>query len=117
MKRVNGKVLEFIEYVVAQTAAIQNGDFHTANRHAVRYVRAFETLTARGDSGRDLFVPLLSHERADVRAMAAAFLLRYRHDTARSVLEEVSRGEGLTAFAAGETLLRWEEGSWHLDPG
>jgi hypothetical protein len=55
--------------------------------------------------------------RDDVRAMAAAFLLRHRTDVAQHVLEELARGEGFVAFSAGETLKRWEEKTWELDPG
>jgi hypothetical protein len=32
------------------------------------------------------------------------------------VLEEISRGEGMVSFGAGECLKRWEEGVWALDP-
>ncbi|WP_370452626.1 hypothetical protein [Corallococcus sp. CA054B] len=49
--------------------------------------------------------------------MAAAFLLRYRTEDARSVLEEAAQGEGLIPFGAQQVLQRWAEGTWALDPG
>jgi hypothetical protein len=52
----------------------------------------------------------------DVRAMAAAYLLRHRTAEAKAVLEEVSKEGGLAAFGASEALKRWEEGTWALDP-
>ena len=69
-----------------------------------------------GDAGRDALVPLMSHAQPDVRSMAAAFLLRYRHAEARRVLEEIAAGKDLIAFEATETLKRWDEGTWQLDP-
>ena len=98
---------EFATNVAAQTDAIARGDSKTGNRHAKRYIKAFEMLRAEGDRGRDALVPLLSHARADVRVMAATFLLRHRTEEARRVREEESRGAGLTAFGAGEALKRW----------
>ena len=110
-------VKEFSENVAAQTDAIWAGDARTGNKHAKRYIRAFERLRAIGDEGREALVPLMSKEhRPDVRTTAAAFLLRYRHDEARKVLQEIARGTGLVPFEAGEILKRWDEGVWQLDP-
>ncbi|MBK9034549.1 MAG: DUF2019 domain-containing protein [Myxococcales bacterium] len=110
-------VKEFSENVAAQTDAIWSGDARTGNKHAKRYIRAFERLRAIGDEGREALVPLMSKEhRPDVRATAAAFLLRYRHDEARKVLQEIARGAGLIPFEAQEALKRWDEGVWQLDP-
>ena len=69
-----------------------------------------------GDAGRDALVPLLSHARDDVRSAAASYLLRYRYEQARRVLEELARGKGRTAFEAGMLLKTWDEGTWELDP-
>jgi hypothetical protein len=88
----------------------------TGNKHAKRYIRAVGALQKLGNQGRQALVPLLSDRRDDVRAMAAAFLLRYRHREARGVLEELARGKGFVAFSATETLKRWDEGTWQLDP-
>lgn len=109
-------VKEFAENVVAQTDAIRRGDAKTGNKHAKRYIRAVEALRALGDQGRDALVPLMHEGSDDVRSMAAAFLLRHRHNEARRVLEDLARGEGLVAFEASEALKRWEEGTWQLDP-
>lgn len=115
-RQMDKLVLEFAENVVAQTDAMMRGDATTGNKHAKRYIKAFEALRRLGDPGRDALVPLLQDPRKDVRSMAAAFLLRYRHDEARHVLEEIARGRGLLAFEAGEALKRWEEKTWQLDP-
>jgi hypothetical protein len=109
-------VREFADNVAAQNDAIGRGDSKTGNKHAKRYMQAFEALRSKGDQGREALVPIMFEGRDDIRGMAAAFLLRYRHDDARRVLEDLARGTGLTAFAAGETLKRWEEGNWALDP-
>jgi len=116
MTQIEKLVREFAVNVEAQTDAIRRGDPKTGNKHAKRYIRAFEGLRALGDEGRDALVPLMFTGRSDVRGMAAACLLRHRTDEARRVLQELARGEGLDAFEAGETLKRWDEGTWQLDP-
>ncbi|MBU1241501.1 DUF2019 domain-containing protein, partial [Myxococcota bacterium] len=102
-------VHSFAENVIAQTECIKKGDAQTGNKHAKKYIKAFENLKNIGDEGREGLVPLLYNERDDVRAMAAAFLLRYRHEAAMKVLLELASGDGIVAFSAGETLSRWEE--------
>jgi hypothetical protein len=107
---------EFAWHVAAQTDAIFKGDVRTGNRHANKRLAAFKKLCAHGDAGRDALAVLFEHPRMDVRAMAAAYLLRHRTAEATAVLMEISKGEGLAAFGASEALKRWEEGTWALDP-
>ena len=116
MTRVEKLIQQFADHVTAQTDAIRRGDPKTGNQHAKQYLRAIKALQDLGDQGRDALVPLMYAGRDDVRAMAAAFLLRHRHEEARRVLEDLACGEGLVAFGAGEALKRWEEGTWQLDP-
>ena len=92
-------VQEFADSVAAQSQAVMKGDAETGNGFARRYIAAFQALRARGNVGRDALVGLLSHERADVRVMAAAYLLRYQHERARAVLVTEGKGMGLTAFS------------------
>ena len=115
MKTVDDLAQEFADNVAAQTDAIVNGDAKKGNKHARYYIEIFEQLKAIGDIGRDALLPLLEHERADVRITAAAFLLRYRTQEAKSVLEKEAKGQGMPAFEASECLKRWEEGTWQLD--
>jgi len=116
MSQLEKLVRGFAENVTAQTDAIHRGDPKTGSKHAKRCIRAFQALRALGDHGRDALVPLMSEGRDDVRGMTAAFLLRHRPDHARRVLQELARGQGLVALSASETLKRWEEGAWRLDP-
>lgn len=117
MTRIDELVAEFVDNVTAQTDAIGRGDAKTGNRHAKRYIRAFEGLSQLGNEGRDALRPVMHAGRDDVRAMAAAFLLRHSHDEACEVLRVLSLGEGIAAFSAAETLKRWEDRTWQLDPG
>jgi hypothetical protein len=117
VKRIDRLVQELAENEMAQNDAILRGDAKTGNKHAKRRIRAVKALQALGDEGRDALIPLMYEGRPDVRVVAAAYLLRYRHDDARRVLEELARGQGLAAFGAQECLKRWEEGAWQLDPG
>lgn len=107
---------EFAHHVAAQTDAIFRGDARTGNKHAKRYAAAFEKLRSHGDAGREELTALFTHPRMDVRVAAASHLLRYRTAEAKAVLQEIAKGEGLAAFEASESLKRWEEGVWALDP-
>lgn len=109
-------VEQFAENVAAQTDAIWQGDARTGNKHAKKYIVAFDKLRAHGDAGRDALAALFHHPRMDVRVAAAAYLLRYKTTEARAVLEEAAKGQGMVPFEAGQALLRWEEGTWALDP-
>lgn len=116
VKDLDKLVKRFADAVIAQTEAIMKGDAKASNRAANRYIRAWEQLRAHGDEGREALMRLLRYVRPDVRAMAAAYLLRYRTQEAKDVLREVARGRGLAAFGAQQALQRWEEGEWNLDP-
>ncbi|MBI2393259.1 MAG: DUF2019 domain-containing protein [Deltaproteobacteria bacterium] len=109
-------VQEFAQAVANQTDAIWRGDHREGNKHAKRYISVFRKLRAVGDEGRDALLALLSHERPDVRVMAAAYLLRHRTAAAMAVLHEASQGTGMVAFEATEAIKRWNEGVWALDP-
>jgi hypothetical protein len=58
----------------------------------------------------------LTHERPDVRVMAAAYLLRHRTAEALAVLREAAKGSGMVAFEASQAIGRWEDKTWALDP-
>lgn len=116
MKELKELVREFAQNVAAQTDSIWRGDAKTGNKHAKRYIAAFEALRAQGDAGREALAVLLTHPRMDVRVSAAAYLLRYRTAEARAVLEEAAKGEGLVPFEASIVLKNWENGTWALDP-
>ncbi|NMO20653.1 DUF2019 domain-containing protein [Pyxidicoccus fallax] len=109
-------VNQFAENVAAQTDAIWRGDAKTGNKHARKYISAFDKLRDHGDNGREALTVLFNHPRMDVRVMAAAYLLRYRTNEAIAVLAEAAKGEGFVPFKAGQALKRWEEGTWALDP-
>ena len=116
MNELEKLVEQFARNVAAQTEEIRHGSASKGNRHAKRYISAFERLRAIGDAGRDALAALLLHPRMDVRVMAAAFLLRHRPVEARAVLEEAARKGGITALEAEQTLENWEAGVWALDP-
>jgi hypothetical protein len=109
-------VKEFASCVVHQNEAIFRGDATASNEYARRYIAAFGKLRSSwGDEGRDALATLLVDHRADVRVMAAAYLLRHCKERARAVLEAEAKGSGLIAFGAEQALKRWEEGTWALD--
>jgi hypothetical protein len=117
MKKADTRALveEFAREVASQTDAIWRGDARTGNKHAKRYLAAFDKLAATGDAGREALAVLFAHERPDVRVAAAAFLLRYRTADALAVLRKAAAGVSLVAFEAQEAVKRWEEGTWALD--
>ena len=109
-------VEKFAYHTAEQTDAIFRGDAKTGNRHAKQRAATFKKLRTHGNAGRDALAKLFTHPRMDVRGMAAVYLLRHRTAEAKAVLEEIAKGEGLAAFEASESLKRWEEGTWTLDP-
>lgn len=100
MKDFQEIVEAFVAAVTAQTEAIEKGDSQAANKHGTAYVSAFGELRQRGQAGRDALATLLTHDRAEVRVMAASFLLRHSGQQARAVLEAEAKGKGLAAFGA-----------------
>ncbi|ADO72701.1 DUF2019 domain-containing protein [Stigmatella aurantiaca] len=117
MARLEKLVEDFVKNVAAQTEEIARGSAGKGNRHAKRYISAFDKLCAYGDAGRDALAVLLKHPRIDVRVMAAAFLLRHRTAEAKAVLEEAAEHKGAAALEARQTLTNWKNGTWALDPG
>jgi hypothetical protein len=113
---IDALVARFADAVIAESDAMERGDVETATSWVEEYVAAFNALRLHGDKGRAALTSLFSHERAEVRVTAAAFLLRYCHDRARAVLEAEAKGTALLAFEAAQALERWEEGTWQLDP-
>ncbi len=101
--------------VAAQNEAIMAGDARTGNKHAKRYIGAWRRLRSYGNEGLEALSELLDHSRPDVRATAAAFLLRYKTEEALATLREIAKGRGLAAFEASKAIKRWDEGEWHLD--
>ncbi|MFY2562817.1 DUF2019 domain-containing protein [Corallococcus terminator] len=108
-------VAQFAQNIAAQTDCILRGDSKSGNKHADKAFAAFSKLRERGDTGRDALAVLFTAPRMDVRVTAAAFLLRHKTVEAKAVLEEASKGEGMAALGAQQTLKNWESGTWALD--
>jgi len=107
----------FAHNVIEQKKWISRGDSRAANQCANALLKAFKKIcNIYGDEGREALSSLFEHETRAVRSMAAAFLLRYKHEEAKAVLREIGRGKGLVALGARECINRWEEGEWELDP-
>ncbi|MDC0708264.1 DUF2019 domain-containing protein [Stigmatella sp. ncwal1] len=117
MTELEKLVEAFAQNVAAQTAEIAHGSAAKGNRHAKRYIGAFDKLCAYGDAGRDALAVLFTHHRIEVRVMTAAFLLRHRTADAKAVLEEAAARKGVAALEAQQALTNWENGTWALDPG
>lgn len=120
MKSKEDLVRDFAKNVLGQRDALTHNDAKTGNRHAQKYMRAWDRLRAQGDEGREALATLLGDEQPDVRGTAAAYLLRFRTAECLQTLREVASGHGLAAFSASQTLERWAETrdkeKWGLDP-
>lgn len=118
--RIDWLVAEFAQNQLAQAMQIDKGNAKQGNRHARRYMKAWEELREKyGDEGRERFSILLEHRSAVVRGTSACYLLRYKTKEALAVLKEVSEMPGLpglTGFGCAQCLKRWREGTWNLDP-
>ena len=100
----------FVAAVIEQNECIARGDAVPGNRAAKKYIAAARALLASGEDAIERFATLLAHDHDDVRAMAAAFLLRDRTDAAVAALRPIARGVGLAALGAKMTLERHARG-------
>jgi hypothetical protein len=73
------------------------------------YLAVFDAVCAHGDAGREALTLLFSHERADVRIPAEAFLLSDAEDRAKRVILKEVAGKGMLAFEASQALKRWKD--------
>lgn len=106
----------FAENAIAQKHAIMAGNARLSNKCANKCLSSFVALRTLGNEGREALSTLFNHEQPAVRSMSAAFLLRYKTNEALQILEAMAHGQGLVAFEARETIKRWNEGAWNLDP-
>jgi len=113
---IEALIQEFGDCVAAQSRCIEEGDAKTGNAYAERYAAAFDQLRKYGNAGRNALAMLMDDGRADVRVMAAAFLLRHSEEKALSVLRREAQAPGLVGFGAEQALERWKDGTWSLDP-
>jgi hypothetical protein len=114
--RIENLINIFADCVVKQHDAIwQKADSNIGNKYARKLIKAWDDICKMGDNAKDSFVILLYHDDVRVRSSAACFLLKYKHEEAKRVLIEISKGEDITAFEASQCLMRWKEGEWHLD--
>src|SRR5262245_54679467 len=114
-KPVSYWVSVFRENVIAQTDAIWNQG-RSGNAYASKRTRAWVKTREHGNAGRDAFAILMTDLRPDVRVMAAAYMLRYRHEEAMQVLRQAASRDSMVGFEAGEAIKRWNEQVWSLDP-
>ena len=114
-ERIGQLVHHFAELIVRRSDAMDRSDAWMQDRCADRIDAVFANLTAFGDRGREALAALLTHRRAEVREMAACYLLRHRTDEALQVLRKEASGEGAVAYRASQAIKRWEDGEWHLD--
>jgi hypothetical protein len=106
----------FIENIVLQNEYVSKNNPKDGNKAAKKYIEAFKKIVEKyNDSGRERLSAELSNSNKHVKAMTAAFLLRYKQKESMDVLIELSRENTMLGFAAGETIKRWNEGSWTLD--
>lgn len=112
-------VEEFAFHVTAQAEAMKRGMPGTGNRHARRCSMAIEKLRAEGDAGMNALASLLTHSRAEVRSLAASYLLDSgpHASQAQAVLEALAQEEDLTAFGAAQALKRFKQRSAEPEGG
>jgi hypothetical protein len=104
----------FVDGVVQQNACIARGDARQGNREARKYITAARALLAGSQEAIDRFATLLTHDSADVRVTAAAFLLKERTALAVAVLRPIASGTGIAALGAKMTLERYERGDMEI---
>ena len=101
-------VRQFALAVIGQRNAISELDSESGNRLATNYYNVAKSLIGRGQEGLTAFAQLLNDPRSEVRTMAAAFLIPYRTEESKAILEEAAREPGITGLGAIMALRRWE---------
>lgn len=102
-------LVAFVEAQQDQIECIGRGDPKTGNKHARKGIAAARRLLAGGETSIDRFATLLSHPDLNVRASAAAWLLKDRTKEAIEVLRPIAEGQGIAALGAISTLKRYEK--------
>ncbi len=115
-KKINNLVDKFAESVLRQSECLNKGDWKSGNKHAKNYIKSFNEICKIGDIAKEQLKELFQHENDNVRAMAATFLLKYDTDASLEILNEIAKKPGIVGFEAQESIKRWEEGAWDLDP-
>ncbi|MBD3672876.1 MAG: DUF2019 domain-containing protein [Planctomycetaceae bacterium] len=88
------------------------------NKVALEHAAAFDELVKDfGNDGREGMKRLMRHESFEVRKMAALYLLRYCHDEAKQVLQQIAELDELEAGRIDWIMRLWYSGNWELDPG
>jgi hypothetical protein len=108
MNDLDKLVAEFARSVRAQNEAIARHDPVEGNKFAQSYFSAAKALVAHGAEGINAFACLLADPCIDVRTMAAAFLIPFKTNESKIVLELSSQGIGIIALGAKMALQRWE---------
>jgi len=96
--RVAQLAADFAFAVRAQNNAIADHDSVAGNAWALKYSAAAKELLKQDKEGLEAFSELLADTRIDVRTMAAAFLIPFKTEESKRVLEE---------SAAGVTCQHW----------
>jgi HEAT repeat protein len=106
----------FVEALQKQNdfLAGRGGSVRSGNQQARKYSAAARKLLAGGQASIDRFATLLDHPDRNVRAMAAAFLLKDRTEQAVATLRPIAEGPGLSALGAIYTLKRYEIGDLEI---
>lgn len=111
-------IVALVERFATETVAqLSSTDHREGNRHAKHCVKAFKTLIDEyGNAGREALSVLFTNPNLSVRVRAAAFLLRYMHEDAMQVLNELAMRDDMVGFCASQTIKNWNDGVWELDP-
>lgn len=117
VKTVDRLVHQFVASIILSDLECQNlATLRKSRRHSVRYPRIWDRLRMEfRNEGRDAIVPLLRHPRADVRVVAASYLLKYRTNKALPILKKQAKLGRFVAFTASQVLKQWSKGEWGLD--
>jgi len=108
-------VADFAHAVCAQNKAIEEHDPLTGNEWAKKYCAAAKELLTQGENGLEAFAGLLDDSRVDVRTMAAAFLIPFKTNESKAVLEVSAREFGVVALGAKIALERWKREGRGID--
>jgi hypothetical protein len=112
--QIDELIADFVMASKKQHEATMQGRWQEGNKYVRSISRSFRKIVQRGESAREALLAQIDNADLAVASMAAAYSLKYDTERSLAALQRIAKEPGIIGFSAKQTLMRWEEGDWHL---